>query len=87
MFTKLFFICLARFVLVGAWTQTPEIKQCSEEQYFRVSNISITDATISHIMTASSTLALTKPLGNKPKMKLTLRKKNSLLIWIRQLHI
>uniref|UniRef100_A0A224YMW2 ML domain containing protein n=1 Tax=Rhipicephalus zambeziensis TaxID=60191 RepID=A0A224YMW2_9ACAR len=80
MYAKLFFICLVRFVLVGAWTQTPEIKQCSEEQYFRVSNISITDATISHIMTASSTLALTKPLGNKPKMKLTLRKKSGIKI-------
>ncbi|KAL1477847.1 hypothetical protein MTO96_035428, partial [Rhipicephalus appendiculatus] len=68
------------FRVTNGGNTTPEIKECSEEQYFRVSNITITDATISHIMTASFTLTLTKPLGNKPKMKLTLRKKSGIKI-------
>uniref|UniRef100_L7LQJ1 Putative salivary lipocalin n=1 Tax=Rhipicephalus pulchellus TaxID=72859 RepID=L7LQJ1_RHIPC len=76
MYVKIFIICLARFVLVDAWTQTPEIQECSKEQYFRVSNITITDATISQMTTARFTLMLTKPLGNKPKLKLTLKKKS-----------
>lgn len=80
MHAKWFFIWLACCVLVGAWTQTPEITECSKQQYFRVSNITITDATIYQTMTAKFTLALTKTLGNKPKIKLTLRRKSGIKI-------
>nr|XP_037273717.1 uncharacterized protein LOC119165740 [Rhipicephalus microplus] len=80
MYAELFYICLARLLLVGAWTQRPVIKECSELQTFRVSDIIITDASISQLTTARFTLTLTKPLGNKPKLKLTLRKKSGIKV-------
>lgn len=52
----------------------------SDLQVFRLSNVTIKDATISKTMTVRFTITLNETLGDNPKLQLVLRKKNGLKI-------
>ncbi|XP_075532142.1 uncharacterized protein LOC142564846 isoform X2 [Dermacentor variabilis] len=80
MLAPLTLICLIRYSLVSAWIQTPKIEECSDLQVFRLSNVTIKDATISKTMTVRFTITLNETLGDNPKLKLVLRKKNGMKI-------
>ncbi|XP_050048212.2 uncharacterized protein [Dermacentor andersoni] len=80
MLAPLTLICLIRTSLVSAWIQTPKIEDCSDLQVFRLSNVTIKDATISKTMTVRFTITLNETLGDNPKLKLVLRKKNGMKI-------
>lgn len=80
MLATLTLICLIRSSVLGAWIQTPEIENCSDSQIFRLSNVTIKDATISKTMTVRFTVTLTEALGDNPKLHLILRKKSGIKI-------
>ncbi|KAH7933864.1 hypothetical protein HPB49_018352 [Dermacentor silvarum] len=57
-----------------------QFKVITDSQIFRLSNVTIKDATISKTMTVRFTVTLTEALGDNPKLHLILRKKSGIKI-------
>ncbi|XP_070383718.1 uncharacterized protein [Dermacentor albipictus] len=62
--------------VVGASLQTPTLTPCSSEQKFRLSDVSVMDATIGRTVTVNFTLAVTEELADDPKVEVTVYRQN-----------